>query len=728
MPAGAQYFPWSARASARSLAATPTRTRELLHTTGGSSCRPGNPARSCAGTCESKGGGRDAGCPTRVDARAKGPAPSTPASCGTDPYRMIGNRRRTANGCRHRPPMPRAPRLGPLLPCPGSLHGDSEGDCSGDGIAGGAVSGVLCAGRRAPPPRLHTLGSSIMVAGRGRGVSHAPPARRARLSCGSVTTPSPAAGGAPAGRRRPPAAACSDEVKNVVKQSQSKSQNNQKMIGTKTNCLVLSTMHSAAVLAGDGYADPSVARKSPRTLLMCRTLLIDTAARSRAGGLGAGPGRDPSGSLGRQEVAQNVGLMKLRCRAPLIDTAALARAGGPGAGPGRDPGGSLGRQEVAQIVRVINSKQSKTDRGLGSEHAGPRPLLAGGGVGEAEHVARDHDAVRQRAEQAVEAVAEPRRDDELAQRPPAPQQSVPSHLLRYCDTARLPDTATPHSTAILRRRTITRYCDTALLPDTATPHYYPILRHCTLRYCDTATPHYHPCASYSCRGKAAMGSSPPAERISLSPAQSAAKRPVAAKWRHLCHWRHGGKVAAKLGGKVSHGGKASGKVAAKLTAKWRLGGKAAKLAAKRQSWRQSGGKSAVSFLPDTVGPSNSDQFSQSVVSCQHSGAVQAAQWWHSCGTVEAKQVAKWRQSWRQSWQQSDGKVAAKLAAKRQSGGKASWRQSGGKENLARRMDEPAYVLRKLRAHVGVQPLLAPLRAQELENRRVGRHRAGAVAP
>eukprot|EP00665_Eupelagonemidae_sp_cell47_P013131 gene13131-biopygen5259 len=44
-----------------------------------------------------------------------------------------------------------------------------------------------------------------------------------------------------------------------------------------------------------------------------------------------------------------------------------------------------------------------------------------------------------------------------------------------------------------------------------------------------------------------------------------------------CHWRHGGKVAAKLGGKV---------------AAWRHGGMAAKLGGKVVAWRH-GGKVAA---------------------------------------------------------------------------------------------------------------------------------------
>eukprot|EP00665_Eupelagonemidae_sp_cell47_P000272 gene272-biopygen3008 len=62
---------------------------------------------------------------------------------------------------------------------------------------------------------------------------------------------------------------------------------------------------------------------------------------------------------------------------------------------------------------------------------------------------------------------------------------------------------------------------------------------------------------------------------------------MAAKWRQslaaksvTAAKRHGGKVAAKLGGKVRHGGKASWRQSGGKA--WRHGGKA--------SWRQSGGK------------------------------------------------------------------------------------------------------------------------------------------
>eukprot|EP00665_Eupelagonemidae_sp_cell47_P017505 gene17505-biopygen10683 len=98
--------------------------------------------------------------------------------------------------------------------------------------------------------------------------------------------------------------------------------------------------------------------------------------------------------------------------------------------------------------------------------------------------------------------------------------------------------------------------------------------------------------------------------FSLPPAQLAAKlaakMPLAAKWRHLCHWRHGGKVAAQLGGKVAawrHGGMAA-KWRQSLAAKWRHGGMAA--------WRQSGGKAAAKWRQSggkSVAASHSVQFS-----------------------------------------------------------------------------------------------------------------------
>eukprot|EP00665_Eupelagonemidae_sp_cell47_P014342 gene14342-biopygen4897 len=138
--------------------------------------------------------------------------------------------------------------------------------------------------------------------------------------------------------------------------------------------------------------------------------------------------------------------------------------------------------------------------------------------------------------------------------------------------------------------------------------------------------------------------------------------------------RHGGKVAAKLGGK-----------AAKLAAKW------------RQSWRPVGDSFQFQFelMPGLQFGSVQFQseFSSASVS---SSAVDARQ------TVVARLAAKRRQvggeeasEWRQSgmaakWRQSlaaksvtaakrhGGKLAAKLGGKVRHGGKASWRQRGGK--------------------------------------------------
>eukprot|EP00665_Eupelagonemidae_sp_cell47_P002745 gene2746-biopygen6942 len=162
------------------------------------------------------------------------------------------------------------------------------------------------------------------------------------------------------------------------------------------------------------------------------------------------------------------------------------------------------------------------------------------------------------------------------------------------------------------------------------------------------------------------------------------RMPLAAKLQHLCHWRHGGKVAAELGGTVAawrqSGGKAGGKVAA-----WLHGGKASgKTGGKVVAWRQSYGKTggtatvqfrSVSSVQSTGGGGKAG--GKVAAKLRHIGSKVAAKRRHISGTVVA-----WRQSgdmaaWRQSGSKIDRKAGGMGAW--QHGGKTggkTWRQGG----------------------------------------------------